>query len=132
MNDPSRKRPGDTGSGVASFRHEAMFYEGEQGFLVGAVPFVKEGLEGDESILVVVDQHKIAALSDALGSWSGRLAFADMALVGQEPGADHLCLAALRRAGPGAGAAVQGHRRAHLSPTGAPTSWPSASGTSLS
>lgn len=75
----------DAGFSPASFRHEAMFYEGERGFLAGAVPFVKEGLEGDESILVVVDKPKIAALSDSLGSWSGELAFADMALVGRNP-----------------------------------------------
>jgi anti-sigma regulatory factor (Ser/Thr protein kinase) len=69
----------------ASFRHEAMFYEGEEGFLAGTVPFVTEGLDGGELVLVVVDKPKIDAIRRAVGSWAGQLSFADMASVGRNP-----------------------------------------------
>ena len=73
------------GQGSNPFRHEAMFYEGGEGFLAGAVPFVEEGLAGEESILVVVDEGKIGTLRDALGPRSGRVDFTDMATVGRNP-----------------------------------------------
>jgi anti-sigma regulatory factor (Ser/Thr protein kinase) len=67
------------------FRHEALFYAGRREFLDGTVPFMREGLAGDEPILVVVDAPKIVALRAALGPDAARVRFADMAEVGRNP-----------------------------------------------
>jgi anti-sigma regulatory factor (Ser/Thr protein kinase) len=69
----------------AGFRHEALLYAGRHDFLRGTVPFLREGLEQDESILVVVDHAKIAELREALGDDAQRVQFADMAQVGRNP-----------------------------------------------
>jgi anti-sigma regulatory factor (Ser/Thr protein kinase) len=70
---------------LAEFRHEARFYAGADGFLAETVPFVREGVEADEAVLVVVAAHKIAWLRDALGDDARAVDFADMADVGSNP-----------------------------------------------
>jgi anti-sigma regulatory factor (Ser/Thr protein kinase) len=68
------------------FRHDALLYEGEDGFLAGTVPFIAEGVEAEEDILVVVDRRKIGLLSEALGpNAAEQVEFADMADVGRNP-----------------------------------------------
>lgn len=47
-----------------SLQHEALMYAGQQGFLDGTVPFIRQGLAHDEPTLVVVDSEKIAALQE--------------------------------------------------------------------
>jgi anti-sigma regulatory factor (Ser/Thr protein kinase) len=68
-----------------SFRHEALLYAGEQEFLDGTVPFVRDGVAAGEPVLVVVAAEKIALLHDALGDDAGGVRFADMAEVGDNP-----------------------------------------------
>jgi anti-sigma regulatory factor (Ser/Thr protein kinase) len=70
----------------ATFEHEAMFYEGPAGFLTGALPFIREGLEAEEPMLVAVPADRIAALRDELGSDADAVRFADMAVMGRNPG----------------------------------------------
>jgi anti-sigma regulatory factor (Ser/Thr protein kinase) len=67
------------------FCHEALLYRGEAGFLAGTVPFLRDGLEGDEPMLVVVGAPKISALRAELGRGADRIHFADMAEVGHNP-----------------------------------------------
>jgi anti-sigma regulatory factor (Ser/Thr protein kinase) len=67
------------------FGHEAMFYRGMEGFLDGVVPFIREGLDGDEAILVAVDPAKIALIEDRLGKDSDSVAFVDMSALGRNP-----------------------------------------------
>lgn len=67
------------------FGHEAMFYRGMEGFLDGVVPFIREGLDGDEAILVAVDPAKIALIRDRLGRDSDSVAFVDMSALGRNP-----------------------------------------------
>ena len=67
------------------FRHEALFYAGEEEFLAGTGAFVRDGLESDEPILVVLSAPKIEALRSELGAQSERVHFADMAAVGRNP-----------------------------------------------
>jgi hypothetical protein len=71
-----------SGSG---FRHEALFYSGHDEFLAGTVPFVLEGVETGEPVLVVVPEPRLAALRTALGAASAHVTFADMRLVGVNP-----------------------------------------------
>ncbi|WP_447002648.1 anti-sigma factor RsbA family regulatory protein [Saccharothrix isguenensis] len=67
------------------FAHAALLYGNEDEFLAGTVPFIREGLARDESILVVVDEGKIDLLRAALGPRADRVDFADMAVVGRNP-----------------------------------------------
>jgi anti-sigma regulatory factor (Ser/Thr protein kinase) len=67
------------------FRHEALFYDGESEFLVGTVPFIRQGLEQREAVLVVVSAAKIDLLRRELGEDASLVMFADMAGVGANP-----------------------------------------------
>jgi anti-sigma regulatory factor (Ser/Thr protein kinase) len=71
---------------TASFRHEALLYEGRDGLLAGALPFLREGLEHHEPMLVAVSADTIALLRDALGEDADEVQFADMAEFGRNPG----------------------------------------------
>ena len=68
-----------------TFRHEALLYDGEVGFLTGTLPFVREGVAAGEPVLVVVSAARIGLLRAALGGHADRVAFADMADVGANP-----------------------------------------------
>jgi anti-sigma regulatory factor (Ser/Thr protein kinase) len=70
---------------TAGFRHEAMLYAGERGFLEGALRFLREGVAQDEPALVVVSPRKIALLREALGPAAARVRFEDMSGVGANP-----------------------------------------------
>jgi anti-sigma regulatory factor (Ser/Thr protein kinase) len=65
------------------FHHEALLYDGLDDLLAGSVPFLREGLEHDEPMLVAVDADKIAALSDALGP--SDVTYVDMRELGRNP-----------------------------------------------
>lgn len=67
------------------FRHEALLYSGEADFLLGVVPFIRQGLELDEAVLVVESKHKVALLKRELGEDSSSVHFADMSEVGANP-----------------------------------------------
>jgi anti-sigma regulatory factor (Ser/Thr protein kinase) len=68
-----------------SFRHEALFYNGAEGFLRGTLPFVREGLQTGEPTLVSVGEERTALLRDALGADAERVHFVDMRRVGRNP-----------------------------------------------
>jgi anti-sigma regulatory factor (Ser/Thr protein kinase) len=72
-------------SAASAFRHEALFYAGEDEFIAGTVPFIVDGLERDEPVLVVVNAPKIAALRHALNGAAHDVRFADMAEIGRNP-----------------------------------------------
>lgn len=67
------------------FVHEALLYAGDDGFVSGTLPFVREGLERGEPVLVVVQREKIDRLRASLDGEAERLLFADMAEVGTNP-----------------------------------------------
>jgi anti-sigma regulatory factor (Ser/Thr protein kinase) len=68
-----------------AYRHEAMLYAGDDGFLDGVARFVRAGVAAGEPVLVVVQDRKIAMLRAALGDDAASVQFADMAAVGQNP-----------------------------------------------
>ena len=70
----------------ASFRHEALLYSGETEFVSATSTFIREGLAGGEPILAVLDASKIELLRSALGDQARGVEFADMAVVGHNPG----------------------------------------------
>jgi anti-sigma regulatory factor (Ser/Thr protein kinase) len=81
----ARPQGAPAGAAGADFSHEAVMYAGEGDFLAGTLPFVQDGIENDEAILVVVDAAKIARMRRALGSDADRVTFADMGAVGLNP-----------------------------------------------
>jgi len=70
---------------VPPFQHEALLYDGIGQFVDSIVPFIREGLEAREQVLVVVAPAKIEALQGELGSDAGRVSFADMTSLGRNP-----------------------------------------------
>ena len=52
---------------ATTFRHEALLYDGEVGFLTGTLPFIREGVAAGEPVLVVVSAARIGLLRSALG-----------------------------------------------------------------
>lgn len=68
-----------------AFRHEALLYSGDAGFLDGTLPFVREGVAAGEPVLVVVSAERIRGLRSALGDDADRVCFTDMAEVGKNP-----------------------------------------------
>lgn len=70
---------------AAGYQHEAFFYAGEDEFLAGTLPFIRDAVAADEAILVVLAAPKIAALRRHLNGEAERVSFADMAEVGTNP-----------------------------------------------
>jgi anti-sigma regulatory factor (Ser/Thr protein kinase) len=68
-----------------TFRHEALFYAGEDEFLARCRAFVEEGLDRDEPVLVMVSSRKVELLREALGDRAEQAHFADMEVVGRNP-----------------------------------------------
>jgi anti-sigma regulatory factor (Ser/Thr protein kinase) len=67
------------------FRHEALFYSGEDAFLAGTLPFIRDAVDSGEPILVAVNGEKIELLKDHLNGSSDRVLFADMREIGRNP-----------------------------------------------
>jgi anti-sigma regulatory factor (Ser/Thr protein kinase) len=74
-----------TPTGASPFRHDALLYGSEAEYLAGTVPFVQEGLDAGEPVLVAVAPDRIALLRTALGADAGRVRFADMRQLGGNP-----------------------------------------------
>ena len=70
---------------VAGFEHEAFFYRGDDDFLAGLVPFVREGLFHDEAVVIAEPKARIDLLRDALGDDADEVQFLDMAEIGVNP-----------------------------------------------
>ncbi len=68
-----------------SFHHEALFYNGEDGFLRGTLPFVREGLAAGEPLLVAAVEQRARLLRDALGDDAERVHFLDMHALARNP-----------------------------------------------
>ncbi len=59
--------------------HRAMIYDHDEDFLGTAVPFVREGLEADETVLVIRSSGGITGLRDTLGGDADAIEFHDSA-----------------------------------------------------
>ena len=68
-----------------AFHHEALFYADEDEYLARTVPFVAEGVDGGEAVLVAVAADKQRLLKGALASRAAGVRFADMATMGRNP-----------------------------------------------
>ncbi len=68
------------------FEHEALFYRDDDDFLAGLLPFVREGLERDEAVVIAEPRARLDLLRDALRDDAAALVLLDMAEVGRNPG----------------------------------------------
>jgi anti-sigma regulatory factor (Ser/Thr protein kinase) len=68
-----------------AFLHQAFFYAGEDEFLAGTLPFVREGVRAGEAVLVLTSDDKARLLEAELADDAGRVEFADMSRVGRNP-----------------------------------------------
>ena len=68
------------------YRHEALFYRGDEEFLAGTVPLVRDALEADAAVLVALPLPSARVLRLALGPDARRVGFADMEQLGRNPG----------------------------------------------
>jgi anti-sigma regulatory factor (Ser/Thr protein kinase) len=69
----------------AAFRHEAFLYDGEAGFLAGALAFVAAALAAGEPVIAALDAPKIALLQGQLGRDSDAIQFLDTRELGSNP-----------------------------------------------
>jgi anti-sigma regulatory factor (Ser/Thr protein kinase) len=67
------------------FSHEALLYDGTEGFVEGTLPFIRDAVAAGEPILVMVGAAKIARLRGELGVDADDVEFADMGVVGHNP-----------------------------------------------
>jgi anti-sigma regulatory factor (Ser/Thr protein kinase) len=67
------------------FRHEAVFYDGDDDFASSMAAFLRDGVARGEPALVVVSAAKIGRLREELGDGAAGVRFADMAEVGRNP-----------------------------------------------
>jgi anti-sigma regulatory factor (Ser/Thr protein kinase) len=67
------------------FRHEALFYAGDDHFLCGTLPFITNALADEDAVLVVLSSQKIALLREALGQSAEEVHFEDMHQLGRNP-----------------------------------------------
>jgi anti-sigma regulatory factor (Ser/Thr protein kinase) len=70
---------------IPHFQHEALLYDGIGQFVDSLVPFILDGVQAQEEVLVVVAAAKIDVLRGALGSDADRVDFADMTDIGRNP-----------------------------------------------
>ncbi|MCV2490938.1 sensor histidine kinase [Geodermatophilus sp. YIM 151500] len=70
---------------VGGFSHEVVFYRDEDDFLARVLPFVREGLEGDEEVVVAEPEPRLDLLRDALADDARAVTLLDMADIGANP-----------------------------------------------
>jgi hypothetical protein len=73
------------GRAQQSYRHEAFLWHDQEDFVAGMVPFLEEGLEAGEPMMVAVVPEHTAWLQDALGRRAAQIEFVDMQQLGRNP-----------------------------------------------
>ena len=68
-----------------AYRHEALMYRGPDGFVAAVEPFVREGIDLGQPVMVAVIEPRIALLRAALGPRADWVTFVDMAELGANP-----------------------------------------------
>lgn len=69
----------------AGYRHEALLWHGPEEYLAATVPFVRDGLEQGQVVMVAAPQDHLGWLRDALGGDADDVTFMDMLELGRNP-----------------------------------------------
>jgi anti-sigma regulatory factor (Ser/Thr protein kinase) len=67
------------------YRHEAFLWRGDEEFLAGTVPFIKDGVDAGQPVLAAVVPRRIDLLREVLGADSTGVEFVDMTRLGANP-----------------------------------------------
>lgn len=67
------------------YRHEAVFYRGDREFLDLVGPFIRDGVDARQPVMVAVIGARIAALRTELGTAAQGVEFVDMSELGRNP-----------------------------------------------
>src|SRR4051794_8841712 len=70
---------------TVAFSHEALFHAGTDGFLSDALPFIREGAEAGERVVVAVPAEHHGPLGDALAGQDGDVTLLEMERIGRNP-----------------------------------------------
>jgi len=62
-----------------------LLYTGREGFLTGTLPFIREGLDAGEPVLVAAPGERLAWIEAELGPDTARILLLDMARIGRNP-----------------------------------------------
>jgi hypothetical protein len=68
-----------------SYRHEAFLWRGQADFAQGLVPFVRDGLDAGEAVMVAVIPEHAEWIRNGLGRRAGQVHFVDMIELGRNP-----------------------------------------------
>jgi hypothetical protein len=68
-----------------SYRHEAFLWHGRDEYVATLAPFVVEGLDAGEAVLVGADPEHARWLRDALGARAAEVEFVDLAAMAHNP-----------------------------------------------
>jgi MEDS: MEthanogen/methylotroph, DcmR Sensory domain len=69
----------------SSYRHEAFLYRGNDEFLAGTVPFVRDAVAAGQPVMVAIPGVKLPDLQDGLGPAADEVLFVDMTELGHNP-----------------------------------------------
>ncbi|RSN11134.1 anti-sigma regulatory factor [Streptomyces sp. WAC 05977] len=78
--------PSTTAADTDPFVHPALFYRGQDDYLTGTVPFIRQGLDNGEPVAVSVPGPNLELLRTALGEDAERVRLLDMTEEGRNPG----------------------------------------------
>jgi anti-sigma regulatory factor (Ser/Thr protein kinase) len=68
------------------YRHEALFYRGDEEYLAGTLPLVRDAVDAEAAVLVAIPKGRATVLREALDDHGDGVAFADMEELGRNPG----------------------------------------------
>lgn len=71
--------------GGGRFRHKAAFYHGLDGLATEVLPFIQQGVDAGEPVIVAMLPDRIETLEQSLGPDAARVRFLDMAEIGANP-----------------------------------------------
>lgn len=69
----------------ASYRHEALLHDGDAQLVAGLLPFVRDGLEAGQPVMVALPWWQLVPLAAALGPDADRVELVDMTQLGANP-----------------------------------------------
>src|SRR5215211_3219956 len=68
-----------------AFRHEALFYRGEEEFIAGIVPFIRDAVIAGEPVLAAIHPEKAGWIKAELNGEAEAVQFVDMPALGHNP-----------------------------------------------
>jgi anti-sigma regulatory factor (Ser/Thr protein kinase) len=73
-------------TGHVSFTHRAFLYRTPQEYLDSLLPFISDGVQAGQAVLVAVPGPNLGVLGDGLGQSAAHVVMADMTEAGRNPG----------------------------------------------